>query len=139
MNVKSWKVLGVGLLLAGTLSACASRGVPPLPPQPTYLVSGTVQGEDGTPWNYASIVLKGSPLGSVTDEDGRFGVEPLRPGTYGLTVVYLGYRSAPLWFHVPGAQDSTATLPMVRDPQLGPALADSLPPARVQFTLRRAG
>lgn len=139
MNVKRWKAWGLGLVLAATLSACASGGVPGLPPTQTYFVSGSVQGEDGAAWNFASVVLEGSPRGSVTDDQGRFGIEALRPGAYGLTVVYLGYRSEPARLRVPGSRDTTVTLTMVRDPRLGPALADSLAPVRVRYSVRKAG
>jgi len=113
--------------------------MPNLPPNPDYMVSGQVKGSDGDALAYASLALAGSPLGTLTDDQGNFGFDDLRPGRYGLTVIYLGYRSEAIRFTLPGASDSTAALKMVRDTELGPALVDSLGPVTVSYRIRKAG
>lgn len=47
------------------------------------------------PLEFATIVLKNkqnqSTLGGLSDEKGRFNIENIKPGTYGLEISYLGY------------------------------------------------
>ncbi len=132
------KLPALAVFLCLTALACGSGRLPQLPPGPTYTVSGQVKQAQGDPLQYASVVLSGSPLGALTDDQGRFGVDNVRSGGYGMTVLYLGFRSAPAQFRVPGTRDSTLTLDLVRDPDLGAALADSMPPVTVSFSVQRA-
>ncbi|MDA0338190.1 MAG: TonB-dependent receptor [bacterium] len=58
-------------------------------------MTGTVTDQaDGTPLVSASIALQGTKLGTVSDEDGRFFILNVPPGTYTLRTTYIGY--APL-------------------------------------------
>ena len=71
------------------------------------------------------------------DSSGGFGIDDLRPGDYQLTVVYLGYRSVPAFLRVQESVQTTVTLAMVRDPRLGPARVENVPPVTVSYELIR--
>jgi hypothetical protein len=140
VNAKTWTVRAVAVAVLGSgLYACGSAGMPNLPPSSDYTISGRVEGSDGSPLAYASLALAGSPLGTLADGQGNFGFNGVRSGTYGLTVIYLGFRSNAVRFTVPGASDSTATVNTARDAELGPALVDSLGPVTVSYQVRGAG
>lgn len=51
---------------------------------------GTIS-EDGNPLPYVNVVLKGTTLGTATDEEGQFSFTELKPGKYTLLASYLGY------------------------------------------------
>lgn len=40
----------------------------------------------------ANIILKNTKIGTVTDEDGGFIIDNIKPGVYSLIVTYIGYR-----------------------------------------------
>ncbi len=132
MTSKTWLRWAAAAGAAVLITACGGP-LKGLPRQAEWNVHGTVKGQDGKALSYASVALSGSPRGDVTDDQGRFDLSAIRRGTYGLTVIYLGFRSDEVRFTLPGADDSTATLEMVRDPELGPALADSLDPVTVTY------
>ncbi len=44
------------------------------------------------PIAYASIGIKGTSIGTVTDKDGDFVIRKLKPGTYTLVVTFVGYQ-----------------------------------------------
>ncbi len=134
MGMLTTAIAVLGIMLGG----CGSARVPQLPAMDTYVLSGQITGDGGEPLRYASVALAGSPLGTVTNDQGRFGIDEIRKGDYGLTVIYLGFRSGEYRIQVPGAGQETVTLEMVRDPKLGPALADSLAPVTVSFDLTRS-
>ncbi len=49
--------------------------------------------QTGEPLIGVNIILKGTPLGGATDEDGSFLILNIPPGTYTLLAQYIGYRS----------------------------------------------
>lgn len=53
-----------------------------------------IEAETGEPVMYASVYIEqgGTSIGGYTDEDGRFRVKPLEPGTYDLNVKCLEYK-----------------------------------------------
>ena len=128
--------LAAAVVTAG-LGGCGGGRVPELPSMETYVIDGRVTGSGGDPLEYASVALAGTPLGALTNDQGRFGNDEVRAGAYGLTVIYLGYRSAEQRVRVPGNAEETVTLAMVRDPQLGPALLDSLNTVTLSYTISR--
>ncbi len=58
-------------------------------------LSGQVKDDAGKPIDFASVVIEsnGSQRGMNTDEDGFYSFKPLEPGTYTLTVSFLGMRT----------------------------------------------
>lgn len=48
----------------------------------------------GVPIDFASVYLKGTSHGAVTDENGFFNISQIPPGTYTLFCAYVGYDSA---------------------------------------------
>lgn len=57
-------------------------------------VSGTVtDAETGETLIGASVVLEGTMLGAATDADGRFVIANVTPGSYALTVSFIGFES----------------------------------------------
>ena len=55
-------------------------------------ITGTVtDNTSGTPLVSASIALDGTRLGTVTDDEGRFFILTVPPGTYTLRATYIGY------------------------------------------------
>ncbi|MDP5169542.1 MAG: carboxypeptidase regulatory-like domain-containing protein [Bacteroidia bacterium] len=55
-------------------------------------LTGRVIGSDGEPLSFATIVVKKGDLvikGASTDDDGRFSINPIDPGTYSVEVRYL--------------------------------------------------
>lgn len=125
------------MLAAVIWSGCAGSGGSGGDPGARYRLEGQVVDEAGAPLRYAAVVLGGSPLGGVTSTDGRFDIDDLRPGRYGLTIIYLGFRSQPRVLDVPGVDEDAFLLPMRRDPSAGPAAADSLAPVQVTYRQTR--
>ena len=122
----------VGFALAG----CGRGSVPGLEPGSVYAIDGTVSSGEGSPLSWAAVALEGSPFGTVTGPQGKFGIDGLRNGRYGLVVMYAGFRSRPKEIRVPDGGGDTLILEMIRDARLGPAFADSLSPVQVYYELR---
>lgn len=138
MNGRAKLVIAVALTTL-CIAACGRPPVPGIPPAPGYALTGSLRGADGKPLGFASVALAGTPRGTVADDQGRFAIDDLRAGTYGLTVIHLGYRSAEAVVNVPAASEATVTLAMKRDARLGPALADSMGAVTVNYRLIQAG
>ena len=77
-------LLILGALLPGLLSA------------QNVAIEGTVTDENGNPLAGAVVVRKGTSLGGVTDENGRFSLNASAGST--LTVTYLGYLTKDVEF-----------------------------------------
>lgn len=71
------------------------------------ILSGTVFGEDGIPLIGASIVAKGSTVGTTTDFDGKFEIS-LPEGISVIQVSYIGYKTKEV--QVSGQTSVTITL-----------------------------
>ncbi|MBS1271956.1 MAG: Protein oar [Candidatus Marinimicrobia bacterium] len=57
-------------------------------------ISGFVKdGETTDPLAYANVVLKGTQQGATTDQRGYYVIHNVSPGTYTVTVSYIGYAS----------------------------------------------
>lgn len=72
-----------------------------------YIVKGKVVDEHGKPVHGASIVVKGTPLGAMSDREGNFQVEVQRPGT--LCISFIGRITQQISFECDGKL-LTATL-----------------------------
>ena len=57
-------------------------------------ISGRVSDTDGSPLVGANILVKGAENISVTDENGRYQLRRMDPGSYTVVVTYVGYRPA---------------------------------------------
>ena len=63
----------------------------------SLLGQGTIKGtitdkSDQTPLIYANIIVKGTNIGTVTNDNGEYTL-PLKAGTYTLQITYLGYET----------------------------------------------
>tara|TARA_R100000935_G_scaffold49630_3_gene75061 strand:+ start:3959 stop:7060 length:3102 start_codon:yes stop_codon:yes gene_type:complete len=73
-----------------------------------FTVTGVVNDDNGTPLPGASVVVKGTTTGTVTDFDGKYSIEV---GTDGILVFsYLGYKTVEV--AVNGNTNIDATLPL---------------------------
>lgn len=60
-------------------------------------LSGKITDKDsgeGLPFANVYVTINGLPLGSTTDFDGFYSIKPIPPGTYDLTVEYIGYQTS---------------------------------------------
>jgi outer membrane receptor for ferrienterochelin and colicins len=56
-------------------------------------ISGHVTGTDSSPVTGATITLKGTTFGTVTDKKGFYKMNKIKPGTYTLRVSFLGFET----------------------------------------------
>lgn len=90
----------LGLLLAACSLVLSAQGFPGggQGPSITGRISGTViDSLTGDPVEFATIVLETSRLGEqvdgvITDTDGSFKLQNVKPGTYNLRISFLGYN-----------------------------------------------
>jgi iron complex outermembrane receptor protein len=61
--------------------------------QNTAVFQGTVTDVDGQPLPGANVVLQDTQLGSAVAQDGSFEITGILPGTYTVTVTFVGYRT----------------------------------------------
>lgn len=95
-------------VLTGTLPAQQSTG---------YVV-GTVTVETGDPAANATVVLEGTRLGAVAEEDGSFIIADVPAGTYTVQVRLIGYEQAtPLSVRV-YANDTTRVVVTLRENEI---------------------
>ena len=57
------------------------------------ILSGYVTGSDSTSVTGATITLKGTTFGTVTDKKGFYKIDKIKPGTYTLRVSYIGLET----------------------------------------------
>src|SRR5450759_1253243 len=57
------------------------------------ILSGYVTGSDSTSVTGATITLKGTTFGTVTDKKGFYKIDKIKPGTYTLRVSYIGFET----------------------------------------------
>ena len=56
-------------------------------------LSGYVSGTDSSTVTGATIIIKGTTFGTVTDKKGFYKINKIKPGTYTLRVSYLGFET----------------------------------------------
>lgn len=91
------------LLWASTLSMLATNPpTSPLSQTPTdaHIFGHVVDADTGEHLAYVTVVLKGTPVGTVTDATGHFLLRNLRPGDYILEVETIGYERAEKSVHI---------------------------------------
>ncbi len=94
MRKANLKRLGVKILCCltlGTGTAYASVGVAPQSEQQSSRINGVVTDSNGEPLFGATIIVKGSTSGVITDMDGKFSIAA-RPGDM-LEISYVGMKS----------------------------------------------
>jgi uncharacterized membrane protein len=58
----------------------------------TATLQGTVKDKkDGSDLIGVSVIIKGTSLGAASDENGKFIIRNIKPGTYDVEVSYIGY------------------------------------------------
>lgn len=73
--------------------------------QNLYELSGKVSDEKGVVLPGASVVLSSGKKGTVTDADGHFSFSGLKPGTYLLSVSFVGYKTFRDTLEISAGQD----------------------------------
>ncbi len=61
-------------------------------------VQGTVESEDGTPLVGASVIIKGTTIGSLTDAEGKFSISTSQDFPFKVRVSYIGYSERDIEF-----------------------------------------
>lgn len=83
------------MMLSGGVSATAFAAEPPssyaAPEAATHQLQGVVYDENGDPVIGASVMVKGTSIGTATDLEGQFSLKVPAKGT--LVVSYVGYKS----------------------------------------------
>lgn len=59
----------------------------------TGTIKGSVRSLDGKPAAMVNVLLKGTNLGSTTDDTGKFIFKNVKPGTYTLQVSFVGFKT----------------------------------------------
>lgn len=84
--------------------------------QDTGVISGTVRDKvNNEPILFAPVQVQGTTTGAVSDENGAFRIENLKPGLYNLEVSYTGYRKAVL-FEVEVTNSRPAVVTILLEP-----------------------
>src|SRR5690348_11400773 len=87
----------LGLAVSASLASAQQPGTnPPAGAQPSFEIRGRITDTAGTPLPRASVTLKlkssgVAVAGAYAGTDGSFRVANLRPGTFTIRVVYIGY------------------------------------------------
>lgn len=84
-------ILALGLSTGVAVAAGSTVGAPDAVQQ-SGQAKGVVKDATGEPVTGASVVVKGTTIGAVTDIDGNFALAGVKPGQV-LTISFLGYRS----------------------------------------------
>src|SRR5215217_6652127 len=56
-------------------------------------ITGQILSSDGQPAEQVSVGIKGSSKGSISDAEGKFAIERVKPGTYSLLVSFVGLET----------------------------------------------
>lgn len=87
----TWKIASTGLFFLFTVGMFSTVFAD------SRSVEGIIYGEDDTksvqPLPYVSVMVLGTKLGTVTNQDGKFQIQGLSPGRYKLRVSQIGYSS----------------------------------------------
>ncbi|MEL6190935.1 MAG: TonB-dependent receptor [Bacteroidota bacterium] len=87
LTTRNWLVKGKVLLLTTLMVLCVTAGY-----AQTRTVTGTVTGASGEPLVGASVLVKGTQQGALTNSDGAFSVE-VGPNDNILAISYLGFNT----------------------------------------------
>ncbi|RYY09076.1 MAG: TonB-dependent receptor, partial [Cytophagaceae bacterium] len=87
------------------LAACAITA--PAQAQTTGVIQGRVTNSNGGAVEAVSVGLQGQPMGDITDEQGRFQIRGIAPGTYTLVVSAVGLKTEQQQVTVTAGQPTT--------------------------------
>lgn len=99
MNVRTLVALAVSVLLVGTGTAAAQEGE----------VTGTVRSESGQAMPNATVMVAGTDVGALTDDQGRFSFT-LEPGSYEVRARLIGYSTSSRQISVEAGATTTVSL-----------------------------
>lgn len=86
--------------------------------QDAAVITGTVRDKvNNEAILFAPVQIQGTTAGAVTDENGEFRIENLKPGLYNLEVSYTGYKKAVL-FEVEVTNSRPAVVTILLEPQV---------------------
>jgi len=68
--------------------------------------------QNNEPLAFANVLVKGTTKGATSDFDGLYGIEGLEPGSYIISVSYLGYKTAEIPAEVVAGKVTTINVPM---------------------------
>ncbi|MFN8865253.1 MAG: TonB-dependent receptor [Flavobacteriales bacterium] len=86
--------------------------------QDAAVITGTVRDKaNNEAILFAPVQIQGTTTGAVTDENGEFRIENLKPGLYNLEVSYTGYKKAVL-FEVEVTNSRPAVVTILLEPQV---------------------
>ncbi|TAF66481.1 MAG: TonB-dependent receptor [Cytophagales bacterium] len=97
--------LFIVLLCFGTSWALAQTGK----------VSGTIIDNDGEPLVGATVIIKGTTVGTITDADGNFVIEKVRDGEYTIVASYIGYKAQEQTASVSGGSETKVNFNLEND------------------------
>ncbi|MEL6613168.1 MAG: carboxypeptidase-like regulatory domain-containing protein [Bacteroidota bacterium] len=103
------------LLLAIVLVLLAS---PPVLAQETGKLVGIVTDDTGEPLPGANVVLDGTEYGVATDMDGAFALFRVSPGTYNVTVSFIGFIPQTEQVVITADTETTLSFELVADDSL---------------------
>jgi outer membrane receptor protein involved in Fe transport len=83
--------------------------------QSTGTVNGQIKDNQGRPLAGATVVLQPSGQGTTTNSEGQFSLSGVAPGTYTVTVAFLGYRTATQSVTVDATQNATVQATLADD------------------------
>src|SRR5262245_65163786 len=75
------------------IASVALASIGHVPAAQAGCVHGRVRGSDGTPVQYANVMLVGTTLGAMTMSDGHFEIRGVQPGSYQLQVMMMMRKS----------------------------------------------
>ena len=87
------------------LAACAITA--PAQAQTTGVIQGRVTNSNGGAVEAVSVGLQGQPMGDITDEQGRFQIRGIAPGTYTLVISAVGLKTEQQQVTVAAGQPTT--------------------------------
>lgn len=86
--LRTWMGIFWFTAVAGAVGPVLAQGAA------TGRITGTVTDrETGKPLIGCNIVVESTVLGNVSDREGRFSISRLKPGTYAVTAMMIGYRN----------------------------------------------
>jgi outer membrane receptor for ferrienterochelin and colicins len=88
-NCQKWTLIQLVALLFSVTFSSASYSQGNL-----RLMGQVLDDENGFPIANAAVIVKDTPYGAYTDEDGFFAIENIPMGSYTITVTMLGYKKA---------------------------------------------